>query len=322
MALIKFIGIIIAVIGLILLILVIMSGRRSNISGIKAELDMITGAGYATTHTAQRQTRSVLETTPVKVPPRRRALSREAADILKKVEEEREAERNSLQQKPERKMKKPVRERKGTAILPTGEEKAKGTAVLEENKRPSKGTAVLGAADNKPSKGTDVLPQKRSQIDTSRRDNMTPQKRASSPKGTDILGTPKKKAPDRTDILTSQDRTERDAKRGTAVLEAKPAAKTGTAVLQQGEREGMGTDVPETRRGGGTEVLPEKKQGTSVLMPESSAPKQSEEDRRRNKSAKRKKGGFGTAVLEDTKRNGTGVLPQKGTAVLSERKED
>lgn len=313
MILIKYIGIAVAVLGLTSLALVIMSGRRNNIPGVKAELDMITGAGYATTHTAQRQTRSVLETTPVKVPPRRRALSREAADILKKVEEERAAERNDLQQKSEKRMKQPARERKGTA-------------VLGENKRPAKGTVVLEAADKKPAKGTDVLPQKSSRSDTSGTDILTPPKREASPKGTDILGDPKKKASVGADVLTLQDKTTRNAGKGTAVLGAASNSEKGTAVLPQGKGERKGTDVLAPQRSGGTDVLPEprkaKKQGTAVLMTESSLPGQRQEDTTpRSRTPKKKKGGSGTAVLQEAKRSGTGVLSQKGTAVLSERKE-
>ena len=90
---IKYIGMALILIGAALLALVLYREKKEDLKGAEEELTLILGEGYATTHTAAASARSILEKAPVKVPPRKRALSREAAEILKKVEEERQAEK-------------------------------------------------------------------------------------------------------------------------------------------------------------------------------------------------------------------------------------
>lgn len=317
---IKYIGIALTLIGAALLAYVIMSGRKNDIEGTKAELELITDSGYATTHTEKRQTRTILESTPVKVPPRKRALSREAADILKKVEEEREAERNADLKERQRKM--PKVKTHGTAVLeqPGSDKRSKGTDILPESKGGRKGgTAVLPdessrrqgtdvlpqrrsgqgqntdvlpsqkstkrnkgtdiLPENKKRSGTDVLPQKKASassrtdiLGSSRNDDSTSQKKAATTKGTDILGVPQKNTPDRTDILTVQEKTKLPASRkgtdvlperrdrkhsGTDVLPGTTGKrKEGTAVLEQPRKKKDRTEVLTPR---GTDVLPERK---------------------------------------------------------------
>lgn len=247
----KYIGICLAAAGLLLFIYAEIAGRKKGIKKDKEELKMITGAGYASEHVAEKKERAPFERqAPQRKKKRKRDLNEESRSILELVEKER-AEKNAEYSVPkqEPKPKKPKKRtdvlgengsgRKYTDTLPSDieKQKSKGTDILtDKDITPKKGTDVLRiGADTLPKKGTDVL-----------------QESARPKAGTDILKEPQPTRKKGTDILTdkSVEVTEKAQKKGTDILTEK---RQGTDVLT-GERTG-------------TDVLREKptKRGTDVL---------------------------------------------------------
>lgn len=94
----KYIGMAVAIIGLLLTLLVYLLGRRNGIREKQKELKLIQSEGYVSMHKAAPGKKLVLTEgikaeTGVKAPPKKRALRKEAKEILELVEKEKKAER-------------------------------------------------------------------------------------------------------------------------------------------------------------------------------------------------------------------------------------
>lgn len=138
---IKYIGMVITAIGMILLLLTILSGRRQGIKEKADELNRIKREGYVTEHSARERGAGRITEGPkamissgVKVPPRRRALSKEAREVLEQVEKEKKAERKQA----------PIRT---AAALPDD-----GTDIMERRPKKGEDTAPTGILERKPAR--------------------------------------------------------------------------------------------------------------------------------------------------------------------------
>jgi hypothetical protein len=297
--LIKYIGIGLAALGLLLLIINLIKGKRSGIDDDRKELKMITEAGYGTQHVVAERKKAAFEgQTPIKKPKKRRALSKEAQDILDMVEKDKEEAARKAHEEKKRKSKNefpPKPKSKGTDLLDKDRASEKGTEVLQES-RSKEGTDVLKKGSTK--KGTDILKKPKADTDA------LAIKDAPSKEGTDVLSrgdAPKEKSRAGTDVL---DRSPASAKKGTDVL-TKPK-KSGTAVLEKDRKMKRGTDV--------LNEPPKQKAGTDILTGDS----RTEDHGSKGSVAVEPQKKTGTDVLE--KKKGTGVLPKKGTDVLERRK--
>lgn len=232
---IKYIGIVLACAGLILTALVFYLGRKNGIREKEAELQLIQSSGYASSHVAAKAEPSVYDETPVKVPPRKRSLSREAEEILKKVEEERCAEKEA---DPETSFGKGVYDNMDEINDPQPKKTARGTDIL------------FNGSDQKKPKGTDVLPSDSKGTGSERRpDILTDPQGRHAPKGTDILPENKASA----------------GKRVTDILPAAKKDRKGAAILpDKDQKDRRGTDVllPNT---GATDILQKRPKGTDHL---------------------------------------------------------
>lgn len=179
----RLIGILLILLGLLCIAGYFLYSKKTGLSASKKELRLIKQSGYVSEHRSEQRPSAEFDPAmQIKVPKRKRALSKEAMELLDQVESERE-----LEQIAEFKKKKETGTipKKGTDVLP---QKGKGTDVL-----PGNGTDVL--LESK--KGTDILPSERKGTD------VLPGSKAGTdvlPKkgnGTDVLPNPGKG----TDIL-------------------------------------------------------------------------------------------------------------------------
>lgn len=289
--LIKYIGVILIILGAALLIVTVLRGMKTNIKAVRRELNLITSSGYAISHVTTKQSRTILDEAPVKVPQRKRSLSREAADILKMVEDELQAESEQEAMKnigSETQATSSLGSNNSTDILPTG---SKGGTDLLPLNRVKERTDVLPqqSQKRKEGKGTDVLP-------TGGSDN-------NRKTGTDVLKISDQKTVKKagTDVLPNV------AQKDTDALSSK--ARTGTDVLlTTSKTDNKGTDVLPMQKNAGTDVLPSApRKGTDVLHVNNQRGIDvlPSEDKKPNK---------GTDVLPLQKMSSTDVLPVRKTA--------
>lgn len=237
---IKYIGIAIFLIGILLLIMTIVSGRINRIAEARYEYERILSSGYVSEHVMAPTRESIYydqtPDSPVMAAPRKRALSREGLDLLERVESQRSEERYQAR-------------RSGTDII-------SGTMIQSGSKKD--GTAALNTS------GTGTLSQKKG---TETLANGTG---TLSKGGTDTLG-------GRTGTLGSGTGT---LNGGTGVLgdAGKAPAKEGTAPLNMPQSGGTGVltekaavkEKPHAKpeeRSGGTDILGSAPGGTGILTP-------------------------------------------------------
>lgn len=317
----KYIGLIIAAAGVVLLMITLAKGKRNNIKEDAKELSLILSAGYVSEHKEAKRSESAIPyAPPVRIPQRKRSLSKEALDLLGTVEKEREAEQAEAVAAEKR------GRRKGTEIVTissTGTTEGPSdlpdlsdidTGVLAERAR--KATGILSEGNNVKSTGvlsknkaTGVLTEKEASRSDKATGVLAPDKATGiltddAPKrskgGTGILTDDAPKRDKRgTDILTPEDSRVSKGKKGTSVLtKSSPSESRRKAT-------GILTDDTPSGRRNGTDILAGneasgKTKGTAVLI--------DEEDQRKTK---------GTAVLIDEE--GSAASKKKGTSVLTEK---
>lgn len=251
---IKYIGMAITAIGMILLLLTILSGRRQGIKEKADELNRIKREGYVTEHSARERGAGRITEGPkamissgVKVPPRRRALSKEAREVLEQVEKEKKAERKQA----------PVRtaaalQDDGTDIMerrPKKGEDTEPTGILERKPAREDPTGVLKRNSSKPKAAdqTDIMPKKGS--DETGILNRKAAKPAADDAPTGIL---KRMGEDideaETGVLIRRGKPESDDDEPTGILHRdRPSEEERTGILNRAEKDTESTGILERR---------------------------------------------------------------------------
>lgn len=215
----KFIGLAVMASGMILLILAIVTGKRSGIDTARKELALIMGAGYADMHRETPKGARINEEKSsrknnIKVAPKKRTLSKEAKEILAMVEKEKAEERKSSA-KPLAEGTAVMKEKKqspATDVLTKPEEGKSGTDVLHRDHKQQDSTDVLDRVPRQ-THDTDVLSRETGDsTDILKRDKAPAEK-------TDVLKTRSKEVPEDkgTDIL--QRKSPEQTESGTDILE-------------------------------------------------------------------------------------------------------
>ena len=242
----KLIGLGLFLFGTVLLAVAILQGKKEGIRDVTEELSLIVGSGYAVSHKEAKANPSPESTgrdlPAIKAAPKKRALSKEAEEILAIVEKEKRADKRSESKETEDK----------TDLISEGEsEPAKNdrTDLLHQNmkERPAKKKKASG--------DTDVLDRKGSPESQGRTDLLVKQGRVD---GDNTAGKREnnRKKKDSTDILgngNSRDKTDvmkRDKKQDkTDVLIKVPSHREqklhdSTDILVRGKKgDGQKTDI-------------------------------------------------------------------------------
>lgn len=206
----KLIGMAVIAAGLILLGLVIATGRREGIKKDMEELSLITSAGYADTHKESKKGVRLTEDSlaakgSVKAAPKKRTLSKEAKDILALVEKEKAEER------------KVTTKKRGSG----------STAKVLGNKNPT-ATDVLVRPEDKKDAGTDILERKNPDGT-----DILERKRTDS---TDVLKRETTKASEKTDVLKRErkkDQNENSTEPSDIATKQPAETENGTGILER-----------------------------------------------------------------------------------------
>lgn len=140
---------------MLLIAAVLIFGRRLRVREKKRELALILGAGYGAVHRTELKKRDELfedgrKTCGLKVPPKKRPLSKEAREILELVEEQKKAERKA--------------ENKAVADGCKQGMNVTSTGIMEErqkNKEKTRPTGVLIRNPGKTEDSTGIMAERR-----------------------------------------------------------------------------------------------------------------------------------------------------------------